>query len=158
MGRTRKIQKALDFIEYISKPMDKSEIKLLYRINGVTAERSELYLDFIHSLFDLVISTYLGDDFLSEQDVENHFNWCWKKTITSFKKEKIYFREDSEIYEYFHSLFIESFYKEEDKSDMSVNNLMNFWLDLFNYKVHKTKSEIESFIDLYKIFNNSLYV
>jgi hypothetical protein len=158
MGRIKKIQKAIDFIEYISKPMTKDDVTLMYKINGVTLERTNLYLDFIHGLFDLVTTTYLGDECMSPQDVENHFKWCWNKTIKSFKQERIYFLGDDELYTYFHSLFMESFYKEDDKSDDNINQLISFWVDNFNYGKVKTMSELEAFIDLYKIFDNSLYV
>jgi hypothetical protein len=158
MRRIKKIQKAIDFIEYISKPMDIDDVKLMYRIHGVTPERTVLYLDFIHGLFDLVTSTYLGDDVMGDEDIENHFKWCWTKTLSGFKKERVYFLDDKELYSYFHSLFSESFYKEEDKSDENVNQLMSFWISVFDYNLMKTMSELEAFIDLYKIFNNSLYV
>ena len=158
MGRIKKIQKAIDFIEYISKPMTKDDVILIYKINGVTPERTNLYLDFIHGLFDLVTTTYLGDDCMSSEDIENHFKWCWAKNIEVFKKEKIHFLDDEELYTYFHTLFMESFYKEADKSDDTINQLMSFWVDNFSYGMVKTMSELEAFVDLYKIFNNSLYV
>lgn len=158
MRRINKIEKAIDFIEYISRPMNKEDVRLMYRINGVSYEKTKLFLDFTQGLFDLVISTYLGDDVMSENDVENHFRWCWNKTVKSFKEERIYFLDDEELFIYFHSLFLESFYKEEDKSDENIGQLINFWTSLFDYGRAKTMSELESFIDLYKIFNNSLYV
>ena len=158
MGRTNKMINAIDFIEYISKPVEHDDITLLYKLNNITPERTRLYLDFIHGLFDLVTTTYLGDDILSEKDIENHFEWCWSQTIKSFRKEKIYFLDDDELYYYFHSLFIESFYKEENKSDDNIGKLMSFWTDIFEYGMVKTMSELEALIDLYKIFDNSLYI
>lgn len=158
MGRTNKIINAIDFIEYISKPVKQDDISLLYKLNNITPERTRLYLDFIHGLFDLVTTTYLGDDILSGKDIENHFKWCWNQTIKSFRKEKIYFLDDDELYYYFHSLFIESFYREENKSDDNINKLMTFWTDIFEYGTAKTMSELEALIDLYKIFDNSLYI
>lgn len=158
MRRIKKISRAIDFIEYISKPMNREDVRLMYRINGVSYEKTQLFLDFTQGLFDLITSTYLGDDVMSDMDIDNHFKWCWSKTIKSFKEERIYFLDDEELYAYFHSLFLESFYKEDDKSDDNVNQLISFWVSLFDYSKPKTMSELESFIDLYKIFNNSLYV
>jgi hypothetical protein len=145
----------IDFIEYISKPMKKDDILLMYRINNIIPERSALYLDFTHSLFDLVTSTYLGDEVMNGNSVKQHFDWCWKKTTDSFKKEKIYF-ESTELYNYFFTLFLESFYSENDKSEKNVNKLLEFWQDIFVYSTSKTLSELEAFIDLYKIFDKSL--
>lgn len=135
--------------------MKKDDILLIYRINNVIPERSVLYLDFTHSLFDLVTSTYLGDDVMDGNSTKQHFDWCWKKTVDSFKKEKIYF-ESIELYSYFFTLFLESFYSENDKSEKNVNKLLEFWEDIFVYSTSKTLSELEAFIDLYKIFDKSL--
>ena len=62
------------------------------------------------------------------------------------------------MYSYFNSLFTESFYSEEDKSEESVNKLINFWVDSFRYNPIKTRSELETFFDLYKLFDKSVHV
>lgn len=143
----------MDFIDYVSKPMNKEDIILMYKINNVIPERSGLYLDFSETLFDLVVSTYLGDNVMNDQTIKEHFNWCWLKTVNSFKKEKIHF-ESQELYNYFFILFQETFYNEKDKSE--VNFLLQFWRDIFSYSKIKTNSELESFLELYKIFEKSL--
>ena len=145
----------IDFIEYISKPMDKNDVTLMYRINNVIPERSALYLDFAHSLFDLIVTTYMGDELMDGKRIKEHFDWCWKKTVDCFKKERIYF-EGTELYSYFFTLFLESFYSESDKSEKNVSKILEFWQDIFTYSTSKTLSEIEAFIDLYKIFDKSL--
>lgn len=145
----------IDFIEYISRPMEKDDILLMYRINNIIPERSDLYLDFTHSLFDLVTTTYLGDEIMLDNSIKEHFEWCWKKTVDSFKKEKITINSDS-LHSYFSVLFLESFYNEIDKSEKNVNKLLEFWQDVFTYSTTKTRSELEAFIDLYKIFDKSL--
>lgn len=154
MGMKGKIQ-TIDFIEYISKPMEKDDILLMYKINNIIPERGSLYLDFTHSLFETVTTTYLGDEVMDGKAVKQHFDWCWNQTITSFKKEKIYF-DSTELYNYFFTLFVESFYSENDKSDGNVNKLLEFWVDIFKYSTSKTQSELEAFIDLYKLFDKSL--
>ncbi len=138
--------------------MDKDDIVLMYKVNNVTPEKTELYLDFIHGIFDLVTTTYLGDDVMFEEDIENHFKWCWGKNIDNFKKEKLYFLDDEDLYNYFHTLFIESFYNEDNKTESNINQLLEFWSDIFKYNFTKTMSELEAFLDLYKIFNTTLYV
>ncbi len=137
--------------------MKKDDILLMYRINNVIPERSALYLDFSHSLFDTVVSTYMGDELMDTKRIKEHFDWCWKKTIESFQKEKIYF-EGTELYNYFFTLFLESFYSENDKSDLNINKILEFWQDIFRYSTEKTLSELEAFIDLYKIFEKSIYI
>jgi hypothetical protein len=146
---------AIDFIEYISKPMNKEDISLMYKINNITPERTGLYLDFTQTIHQTIISTYLGDEVMDNKSIKEHFDWCWNKTVNSFKKEEIFF-DSNELYNYFYTLFLESFYSENDKSDLNVNKLLEFWLDIFNFSKTKTRSELEAFIDLYKLFDKSL--
>jgi len=153
-----KITNTINLIEYISKPMKKEDVLLLYRVNNVTPEKTELYLDFVKSLFDLVTTTYLGDDVMDYKEIKKHFNWCWNKVVSSFKKEHIYFEDSIDIYSYFSSLFTESFYMEEDKSENTTKKLIDFWVNSFKYDPIKTRSELETFFDLYKLFDKSIHV
>lgn len=153
-----RILNTINLIEYVSRPMKKEDVLLLYRVNNVTPERTELYLDFVKSLFKLVTSTYLGDDIMDDKEIKKHFNWCWSKVLNNFRKEHIYFDDNVEMYSYFNSLFTEFFYQEEDKSESNINELMNFWVNSFKYEPVKTRSELETFFDLYKLFDKSIHV
>jgi hypothetical protein len=157
MRKNGKIDKAVDFIEYISKNMEKEDLFLLYRINNVKIERLEMYSDFIYSLNDLIIKTYLGDDITSDNEKNNHFNWCWKQVISSFKSEGIYFLDANELHDYFFSFYQESFYDEEKEND-KMPKLELFWDELFQYDKAKTMSEYETLVELYKIFDKSFIV
>jgi len=155
--KNNKFRTTIDLIEFISKPMKKEDVLILYRVNNVIPEKMELYLDFIHSLLNTVTSTYLGDDIMSKMDIKKHFEWCWNQVVTSFRKEHIYFEDNTEIYSYFSSLFFESFY-EEDKSEVKIKQLMEFWSTTFRYMPIKTRSELETLLDLYKLFDKSIHV
>ncbi len=156
--KNNKYRTTIDLIEFVSKPMRRDDVLLLYRVNNVTQEKTELYLDFIKALYDTVTSTYLGDDVMSRKDIKKHFSWCWNQTLTSFRKEHIYFEDNIEIYSYFHTLFTESFYEEDDKSEENIGTLMDFWSTTFTYSSNKTRSELETFFDVYKLFDKSIHV
>lgn len=151
----KKIDNALEFIEYISKPMERSDILLYFKIHNVKIEKLNLYVDFTETLYHYVTTTYMGDDITDDMDKIKHFNWCWSKTINGFKKEKIYFNDD-ELYMYFLSFYEESFYKENDKSEKNITKLKQYWGKIFNFYMVKTKSELDTLIELYKIFDKSL--
>lgn len=153
-----KIKKTIDLIEFVSKPMGTEDVLMLYRVNNVIPEKTELYLDFIWSLYNVVTTTYMGDDVMTKRDITKHFGWCWNQVVTSFRKEHIYFEDNIEIYSYFSFLFTESFYDEEDKSEKNIKPLIDFWSDAFSYKPLKTRSELETFFDLYKLFDKSIHV
>lgn len=152
-----RLNKATDFIEYISKDMEREDLLLLYRINNINRERLEMFFDFIYSLNDLIVTTYMGDDVTIGEYKEKHFKWCWGRVIGSFKEEGIYFIEDKDLYTYFLSFYLESFY-EEEKDDKKINDLLPFWDNLMKWNSPKTMSEYESMLELYKIFNKSFMV
>jgi hypothetical protein len=151
------MSKVINFIEYISKYMDKNDLLLLYRINNIKREKMEMLSDFTNHLNNLIITTYLGDDKMSDYDRSKHFDWCWNSVINSFKKEGVYFLDCDELKKYFKTFYEESFYN-EDKESTFIYQLENFWEELLSYDTTKTMSEYESFLELYKIFNKSFIV
>jgi hypothetical protein len=157
MGKIQKINKVINFIEYITKNMEKKDLFLLYKINNIKKEKLELYLDFVFSLNKLIIDTYLGDDITNEGDKLSHFKWCWNNVVSSFKKEGIYFVDTDELFIYFLTFYQESFYN-EIKIDELSSKFSHFWSDLLDYEKSKTMSEYESMLEIYKIFNKSFVV
>jgi hypothetical protein len=152
-----KINKVISFIDYISKNMEKDDLFLLYKINNVKRERMEMLSDLTYSLNELILTTYLGDQFMNDEDRIKHFNWCWESVVSSFKKEGIYFLDCDELKKYFKSFYDESFYN-EDKENQFINQIGKFWDELLDYGSVKTMSEYESFLEIYKIFNKSFVV
>ena len=85
-----------NFYNYISKHLEPDQVDIWFKINNIIPEKMELYYDFCHSLYLLIIETYLGDPEgvetkvqMDEEDDRKHFNWCWKKNIENFKKEGV---------------------------------------------------------------------
>jgi hypothetical protein len=158
MNKFNKILKSIDFIEYISKPMEERDILLILKINGFTVERGGLLLDFVESIVQKITKTYLGDDLMSTEDKRKHFDWCWSSVLSDFSKENIFFNKKGHLYEYFLSFFNEIFYLEQNKEEKRLEKTLYFIINSFNYKRIRTKSEVDGFLDLYKIFNKSFGV
>lgn len=142
------------FIEYFSKPMSGEQLVYLNSINNVVTERVELYNDFIVSLCYLIYDTYLGDDVYGTfDDVKSHFNWCWDQNIKNFNKENLNFAPNGEHYYYFLNYFTEIFYSNQDKTKLLFAKIVDFWVNIFSLNRHKTKSEYDIFIEVYKTIN-----
>lgn len=157
MMSKKRLAQALNFIEYISKPMSFEDMHDYYLINGIKPDKTELFYDFIYGLYDLIINTHMGDELMSYDDNLKHFKWCWEKTIDNFKKERIYFGElHNDLYDYFLESFLEGFYS-KDKIENEHKKLIDYWKSCFDYSGVKTMSEMESLMDLYKLFNGNLY-
>lgn len=151
-----KKDKSSEFLNYINKPLSEGVINQLYSNNNIMFERSQIYQDFILSLISLVCSTYMGDDITNENQKIAHFNWCWNKTVNNFGKEGIDFSGNVELYEYFLNFMIETFYTAKRKSDKLHLNLLKLWSYLFEIATPKTHSDIDSFVEVYGLFDASI--
>ena len=143
------------YVDYYSKPLNQDQLNYLNRLNDVTIEKVELFRDFAISLFYTVYRTYLGDDIINnDEDMLNHFNWCWVKVIDDYSMENLFFVEKGEHYYYFVNYFTDKFYMLENKDNMDLEEITQYWSNIFSIDQIKTKSQYDIFIELYKIQNN----
>jgi len=146
-----------EFLNYVTKQISADEMRLWIKTNNIRSEKTELFFDFIISLFYIIEETYLGDDVvITDEQKEGHFLWCWKKTIMDFTKENIEFKPKGQHYSYFFNFFYEGFYKSE--IDEKVNKLKNFLKELFKLYELKTESELDMLSEIYRILDNNLTV
>ena len=148
----------LQFMSYITTPLSDDSIAILYSTNNVKFDRANLYLDFILSLLHIVFDTYMGDDITKQDDQLKHFEWCWDKNISNFEKESIIFENYSELKSYFREFMLEIFYSLDGKDNNPHvhTNIINLWAHIFNYKGVKSRADVDSFIEIYNIFDKSL--
>jgi len=133
----------------------KNHIDIWFKAYNISYEKLSLYYDFLMSLYELIDKTYLGNDvIITDENQKEHFDWCWKKVINNFEKEKINFKYDGYHYEYFWNFFKEAFY--HNKSIDENVKILQYFKILFDFNHTKTRSEIDVLTELYKIFNESL--
>jgi hypothetical protein len=148
--------KTLELLNYINKPMSRENITILYMNNDIKYEKCELFNDFIQSLLILIFDTYMGDDITSPSEQKNHFKWCWNKNVENFKKEGIIIG-DYKSYVYFFEFMFDVYYPITKKEEYpSRKNLLKLWAFIFDYNNIKSKSDIDTLIEVYKILNNSI--
>lgn len=142
-------------LEYISSENYRNQIDIWCRAYNISREKSELFHDFLVSLYDLIEDTFLGIDVLTlEEDQFGHFSWCWDRTIENFEKEKIYFKEKGLHFEYLWNLYIEAYYN--TKMNNNTSRINEFFNMLFSFKHLKTRTEFDMFVEVYKILEQSL--
>jgi len=151
-----KLKKDYEFLNYLQNPLTKDVIKTIYDNNDIVYERSELYSDFIQTLLDKIFTTYLGDEITDNKDQILHFNWCWNKTIESFKKEDIIFEDNILAKNYFQNFMLDEFYHIDDKNDIVINKIKKVWIYIFDYTIIKVRLDVDTFVTLYKMFDKSL--
>ena len=152
-------RKALNFLKYINTPMSKESITVLYNANNIKYEKCELYNEFIQSLIFLVYDTYMGDDITNENDQKNHFDWCWGKNIENFDKEGFIFNS-LKLKNYFLEFMLEVYYPitKKNENQIALDNIIKLWVYIFDYNNNKSKSDMDTLIEVYKMFENSLKI
>jgi hypothetical protein len=140
--------------EHLTSATYKEQIDVWYRSNNIVREKSELYYDFLSTLLNLIDETYLGSDVIqTEDDMNNHFNWCFNKIISNFEQERIYFITKG-FYEYLWVFFHKGYYTCAKKDKYQI--LSEHFRTLFNFNQIKSPIELESFINFYKILDQNL--
>jgi len=149
-----------NFYNWMMVPVPKDEVEIWFSVHNMIPEKIELYGDIFQSLTTLVLETYLGEETnetkirMSDEDVTNHFDWCWKITIESFEKENILIDSEGEHKDYVKSFFLESFYYQKDSEIRSAVTV--FVDDLFNIDKVFVKSDLDIITEIYKVFNRTV--
>ena len=146
----------LNLLAYIHNPISFDNMIKIYNENNVNYDNCVLYGDFVQSLLGLIFDTYLGDEITNLENQLKHFDWCWNKTINNFKKEGLNFR-DINLYQYFLEFTLEVFYYDtkKDSEDNLNKSLLVIWYNIFDYNKEKTNADIDTLLELYKIFEKS---
>jgi len=127
----------------------KKETHILNRI------RIELYKDFTLNLLYYINHYYLDKQSLySDDDIYNHYIFCFNKTCDDFLKENIDFRDNDELKSYYYSYYYSQFYTAENQQKLPF--YLEFWNDIFKIDQVKNENYLNILIETYLIFDISL--
>lgn len=123
----------------------------------IIKDRVEIYRDFALNLMNYIHDYYIDRESLSEdQDIKNHFNWCFKKVCDEFLKEGLDFTKNEELNEYYYTYYYHQFYTTNDNQDISLNHFEKFWKNIFEIDKQKNKNLINILIEIYNIYDKSI--
>ena len=122
----------------------------------IVKDRVQIYKDFALNLLYYIYYYYLDKETLNEdQDIKNHFNWCFKKVCNEFLKEGLDFSKNHELNEYFYSYYYHQFYTGNNQ-DTSLKYFEKFWGNIFEIDKQKNKNIINILIEIYNIYDKSI--
>lgn len=149
------MKKKEGYFDFVTSENYKNQLDVWYRAYNISREKTELFYDFVHSLYQIVDKTYLGSDVIFlEKDQKNHFEWCWNVVLNNFQNEKIYFNEKGGHFEYLWSFFLEAYYLTDIEGEKI--KIDDYFKKLFDFNFRKTRSELDILTDLYKILEVNL--
>jgi hypothetical protein len=149
-----------NFFNWMSKTIPKDEVLIWFNTHNMSYEKIELYGDLFKSLNHIIINTYMGDTegetkiYLSQEDKEKHFEWCWNKLLENFLAENIKINREGDHKEYFKEFFSDSFYnQQQDNVKMSIPKFLN---DVFDVEKDFSKSDLDILTELYKLMEKNM--
>jgi len=123
----------------------------------IVKDRVEIYKDFAMNLLYYIFNYYLDKESLSvDEDIRNHYLWCFNKVCEEFKQENIDFTQNKELKEYFFAYYYHQFYKVNNNQDISIGYYERFWKNIFEINNQKNKNIINILIEIYKIYDTSI--
>lgn len=145
------------------KPLDPTQIDKFLSSNNINLQKAELFLDVFFSIHKIIEDTYLGSHGLAskrhdidytDEDIDNHFEWCWDKMIKNFEKEGIYISKIGEHKEYLKVFFYDSFYNQKDPG---VRESITFFFDtIFNLDKAQTGADLEILKEMYGMMDKNI--
>ena len=149
------MEKREEYTEFDITGKYKHQIDIWYRTYSINRDKIILFYDFLSSLHTLIDETFLGVDVLyKEVDQRGHFDWCWNKIIENFNKERIFFKDKGNHYEYFWNFFFEAYYL--SKIDEKETRISEYFYKLFDFRYVKSRSELDILTEVYKLFEQNL--
>lgn len=135
----------------IEQNLPKEYVMLSYVVNDVTKESESVYLNFINEFLDTMI--YLSNEF----DLPNDklIGLSFDKVLNG-QSHNIN-KPSNKLKYYLHDLVTSSFIGCENKPK-TINQLKVFFNTKFNSNLIKTKSELNFFIELYLVFNETIFI
>ena len=126
---------------------------------SIIKDRVEIYGDFALNLLYYINKYYIDRETLSlDEDIHNHFNWCYKKVCNEFLEEGIDFTKNEELIEYYYAYYYHQFYTASNNQDISLGHFEKFWKNIFIIDNQKNRNIINVLIDIYGIHDKSINV
>jgi hypothetical protein len=125
----------------------------------IVKDRVEVYKDFALNLLYYIHYYYIDKESLSQdEDIYNHYSWCFKKVCDEFLKEGIDFTKNAILKEYFYKYYYHQFYniKGNANQDTSLEYYEKFWKNIFEIDKQKNKNIINILIEIYNVFDTSI--
>ena len=149
-----------NFFNWMAKTIPDEEVLVWFNVHNMNYEKIELFGDIFKSLNQIIVDTYMGETegetkiTLTQEDKENHFEWCWNTLIKSFKKENVEIKLHGDHKEYFKQFFLDSFYNQSQENvRISIPEFLN---DVFDVEKPFSKSDLDILTELYKLIEKNM--
>ena len=123
----------------------------------IIKDRVEIFKDFTLNLLSCINHYYIDYESINtDEDIDNHFNWCFNRICDEFLLEEIKFKNNVMLREYFRSYYYYQFYKPTSSQDISFSYYEKFWKSIFEIEKNRNKNALNILIEIYTVFDVSI--
>lgn len=118
--------------------------------------KAEIYNKFILLFVGYILQTYMGDEYYNENDINNHIEWCWNKSLLDIKNNDIVkIKKDGEHKKYFKNHLYSVFYNIKNKNISLESKIYSYWSNLLDYKNIKSNKKLIEYGKIYKLIDDN---
>lgn len=122
----------------------------------ILKQRIKLFSEFSIELIKRVNDTYPGSEGIDNNDMLNHYNWCFDVNSNVFMKQGVNFKNNIEVRDYFLDILIKSYYNIDDKQkDIACISIIKSLNILFSTNITDSNN-ISILSSIFKKFNKSI--
>lgn len=118
----------------------------------IVKRRLNLYLDFIINITYKIHTTHPGFDCLyDDNDIKNHFNWCYNSICKEFMEQNVDFYKNNKIRETLFEFFYKKLYTINKMEPLSTYLIM--WNNVFS---DRSPKNVAMMYTLYENFDKAI--
>lgn len=118
----------------------------------IVKRRLNLYLDFIINITYKIHTTHPGFDCLyDDNDIKNHFNWCYNSICKEFMEQNVDFYKNKKIRETLFEFFYKKLYTINKMESLSTYLIM--WNNVFS---DRSPKNVAMMYTLYENFDKAI--
>lgn len=134
----------------LEKFISQDELFLAYKNSDIQREYVDIIREFTNNLIFNLHSTFLGDELTkNENDIRNHFLWCFNKTVSNYKFINFNMKHRYEYFNYMYNHSLGQLYNNKDYEESVYCIEVIYFSELLNYNKPKTTNDLLLMSELY---------
>lgn len=134
------------------KKIPQADIMSLFKRRGVEDYKVTKFQAFTRDLINQVYDTFLGNDCINNmEDIRTHYKWCYSVVSDKHLSNHYKYSENQDLYDYFLEYFLMNIYAVEESREEDFK----FFSFLFDYPAISVKMDVDTFLDLYEVFDKT---
>jgi hypothetical protein len=125
----------------------------------IVKDRFDIYRDFAINLAHYIVHYYIDYESINDDEqMNNHYNWCYDKVCAEFEEEGLCFRNNDILRKYFYTYYYQKFYTAQDNpdADISLEYFLGFWELVFDYRKKKHNGIVDIMVEIFNVFEKSI--